>query len=130
MDSPRLFWGLLCFLCVLAAECFNVDVEHAQVFQGPQNSYFGFSVDHYFNGSGVHKILVGAPEAQTNQPDIDRGGAIYECMMSNPNCSQLVFDSQGDHIQKSGGRGFYDESKSRQWFGATVTTSGDHRTVM
>ena len=42
------------------------------------------------------RVLVGAPEAQTEQHGIDKGGAIYECGVEGLNCSQIIFDSEGN----------------------------------
>ena len=42
---------------------------------------------------------MGAPRAQTNQPDVEEGGAVYKCPVSpvgNPgDCEEIVFDATG-----------------------------------
>ena len=45
------------------------------------------------------RALIGAPKAQTSQPDVDEGGAVYKCPvepLTNPGpCEQIPFDLTG-----------------------------------
>ncbi|KAK9501733.1 hypothetical protein O3M35_012407 [Rhynocoris fuscipes] len=67
-----------------------------------------------------YNVLVGAPEAQTDQPGVQKGGAVYFCEINGESCGQLVFDSSGSNTHE----GEQIDSKSNQWFGATVRSSG------
>ncbi|KAI5692506.1 hypothetical protein M8J75_004965 [Diaphorina citri] len=49
-------------------------------------------------------VLVGAPEAQTTQPGVTRGGAVYRCDISrDDSCQEVPFDTTESHdpTQKS-----------------------------
>lgn len=42
------------------------------------------------------RLLVGAPLAHTDQPLVDRGGAVYRCSVdSSEACQQIAFDRSG-----------------------------------
>lgn len=69
---------------------------------------------------------MGAPLAQTEQPGVDRGGAVYKCSAYSPNsCRQIDFDRSGSGGVLIGGRREPTDEKSGQWFGATVASAGD-----
>lgn len=38
-------------------------------------------------------VLVGAPKANTSQPDIVQGGAVYHCAWPAAGCHQIPFDN-------------------------------------
>ncbi|PWA23395.1 hypothetical protein CCH79_00016485 [Gambusia affinis] len=40
-------------------------------------------------------VLIGAPKANTSQPNVTEGGAVYHCSWSHNNCSIIKFDQQG-----------------------------------
>lgn len=40
-------------------------------------------------------VLIGAPKANTSQPDVVEGGAVYLCPWSQTNCSIVNFDTEG-----------------------------------
>lgn len=40
-------------------------------------------------------ILIGAPKANTSQPNITEGGGVFLCPWSQTNCSIIDFDKQG-----------------------------------
>ncbi|ELU10194.1 hypothetical protein CAPTEDRAFT_218861 [Capitella teleta] len=83
------------------------------------------------NGCILRRILVGAPKAKTNTSDVMYGGAIYECMTSSIECPILVFDPNGNEKKMTDKRRLKKkENKNWQWFGATLATSQDHRSVM
>ena len=46
----------------------------------------------------VCSILVGAPEAQTDQPSINKAGAVYTCGVNDANCQQIVVDTTGQYF--------------------------------
>ncbi|KFQ44819.1 Integrin alpha-8, partial [Nestor notabilis] len=63
-------------------------------------------------------VLVGAPKANTTQPDIVEGGAVYYCAWPATQCRQIPFDNTSKCIV--GCRVEPIEFKTNQWFGATV----------
>ncbi|KAK2862605.1 hypothetical protein Q5P01_002138 [Channa striata] len=103
---------------------FNLDTETRVVFSGPRGSYFGYSVEFFGNSSSI-SILIGAPKANTSQPDITEGGAVYLCPWSQSNCSIIDFDKQGDRYFNINEVNTQVEFKSHQWFGATVRSHGN-----
>uniref|UniRef100_A0A8C8RU32 Integrin subunit alpha 5 n=1 Tax=Pelusios castaneus TaxID=367368 RepID=A0A8C8RU32_9SAUR len=76
-------------------------------------------------------ILVGAPKANTSQPKVTQGGAVYFCPWhwSNSSCTPIEFDRTGSRQHDFGGNGTDGltsvEFKSLQWFGATVRSHGN-----
>uniref|UniRef100_A0A3B3ZQF8 Uncharacterized protein n=1 Tax=Periophthalmus magnuspinnatus TaxID=409849 RepID=A0A3B3ZQF8_9GOBI len=105
---------------------FNLDVDKPSVFSGPQGSYFGFSVD-FFTPSTSKSVLIGAPRANTTgSSSVVERGAVYSCPWSAAsNCQQLQFDSSGMNDRKNAA-GAQMEFKSKQWFGASVRSFGEH----
>ena len=67
------------------------------------------------------RLLVGAPLAQTDQPNVEHGGAVYRCSIDSINtCQQITFDRTGPSVVKIKGRDYQEDEKSNQWFGATL----------
>ncbi|KAK4328736.1 hypothetical protein Pmani_000860 [Petrolisthes manimaculis] len=96
-----------------------MDTHRTVLHTGPQHSKFGFSLAQHNDHTGSW-VLVGAPEAETSQRDVTKGGAVYRCHPFNVGqCEQIPFDLTGDHWEN----GRQVDSKSRQWFGASVTSS-------
>ncbi|XP_034023302.1 integrin alpha-5-like [Thalassophryne amazonica] len=113
-------------VAVLVQFCaaFNLDTENCATFSGPQGTYFGYSVEFFTNSSSV-SILIGAPKANTSQPNVTEGGAVYLCSWSQTNCSIINFDDQGDRHFYINNVSTQVEFKSHQWFGATVRSHGN-----
>ncbi|XP_009702613.1 PREDICTED: integrin alpha-8, partial [Cariama cristata] len=65
-------------------------------------------------------VLVGAPKANTTQPDIVEGGAVYHCAWPATRCRQIPFDNTNNRKIKVNGTREPIEFKTNQWFGATV----------
>ncbi|XP_069571103.1 integrin alpha-5-like [Brachyistius frenatus] len=132
--SPTRLWGKCCQCTVLVVRvvvvliqlcaAFNLDTEKRVVFTGPRGSYFGYSVEFFSNASSI-SILIGAPKANTSQPDITEGGAVYLCPWSQTNCSIINFDKQGDRYFYINEVNTQVEFKSHQWFGAIVRSHGN-----
>uniref|UniRef100_A0A6I8P3J7 Integrin subunit alpha 5 n=1 Tax=Ornithorhynchus anatinus TaxID=9258 RepID=A0A6I8P3J7_ORNAN len=123
---------LLLLLLLPPAGGFNLDDEVPAVLAGPPGSFFGFSVEFYRPGAAGVSILVGAPKANTSQPGVLQGGAVYLCPWGHPPpaaCHPIEFDSKGSRPLDSqapspeGGKEPV-EYKSLQWFGATVRAHG------
>ncbi|KAM3878043.1 integrin alpha-5-like [Diretmus argenteus] len=70
-------------------------------------------------------ILIGAPKANTTQPNITEGGAVYSCPWNQTHCSIINFDKQGDRHFDINDVNTQVEFKSHQWFGATVRSHGN-----
>lgn len=47
----------------------------------------------------LRRLLVGAPLAQTDQPGVERGGAVYRCNTeAADSCQQVAFDQRGEFV--------------------------------
>uniref|UniRef100_A0A2I2YD42 Integrin alpha-5 n=1 Tax=Gorilla gorilla gorilla TaxID=9595 RepID=A0A2I2YD42_GORGO len=109
---------------------FNLDTEAPAVLSGPPGSFFGFSVEFYRPGTDGVSVLVGAPKANTSQPGVLQGGAVYLCPWgaSPTQCTPVEFDSKGSRLLESSLSSSEGEEpveyKSLQWFGATVRAHG------
>ncbi|XP_053569988.1 integrin alpha-8 [Bombina bombina] len=100
---------------------FNLDVDKVTVYSGPRDSYFGYSVDFYVPNPNKVSVLIGAPKANTSQPEIIEGGAVYHCPWpETSSCKQIPFDITNNRAIKVAGTKEDVEFKSKQWFGATV----------
>uniref|UniRef100_A0A8C9TSZ8 Integrin, alpha 5 (fibronectin receptor, alpha polypeptide) n=1 Tax=Scleropages formosus TaxID=113540 RepID=A0A8C9TSZ8_SCLFO len=86
---------------------------------------FLFTFLFYFSNSV--SILIGAPKANTTQPNITEGGSVYYCpwSLNQPYCSAIIFDLEGDRTAEINDTAFQMDFKSRQWFGATVRAHGN-----
>ncbi|KAJ6666664.1 hypothetical protein lerEdw1_020388 [Lerista edwardsae] len=114
--------SLLLLLAPLAGtlRAFNLDQEKLTVYRGPDGSYFGYALDFYSPAPHTVSVLVGAPKANTTQPDIVEGGAVYYCPWPVTECKQIPFDNTNNRKIKVNGTRESIEFKSNQWFGATV----------
>ncbi|KAK3588064.1 hypothetical protein CHS0354_012112 [Potamilus streckersoni] len=125
VDTKRKF----CFLviCVLVyledyyASGYNLDLESATIQSGDTGSMFGFDVALH-QDQDAKWLLIGAPRAQTSQPGITRGGAVYRCPVENNVCQPIPFDTSGNDILYNGTHYRDVEDKSNQFFGATVVS--------
>uniref|UniRef100_A0A1A8SHV5 Integrin, alpha V n=1 Tax=Nothobranchius rachovii TaxID=451742 RepID=A0A1A8SHV5_9TELE len=120
--------GLLVLVGLLFHRCgsFNLDVDKPSVFAGPERSYFGFSVDFFKSSTNLNSdILIGAPRANlTSSSTVVERGAVFTCPWgSSSSCQQVQFDTS-DNRKNDGGVQM--EFKSKQWFGASVRSSGDN----
>ncbi|XP_059397023.1 integrin alpha-5-like [Carassius carassius] len=126
-NNPRCFpMGLSLLILLPLSVAFNLDMENPAVYTGPNGSYFGYSVDFHMTGSSV-SIIVGAPKANTSQPNIREGGSVFYCpwSLSQSQCSSIEFDGQGDLNMTLNYTEHQGEFKSHQWFGATVRVHED-----
>ncbi|XP_063284482.1 integrin alpha-5 [Pelobates fuscus] len=137
MQYPKerlLFLAVCTLLSVLltfsSVHGFNLAEEQLADYTGPDGSLFGFSVDFYLPDAQSVSILIGAPKANTSQPDVVEGGAVYYCpwMNDDQNCTTIEFDKNGDRseLQDLNDPESWKpmEFKSNQWFGATVRAHG------
>uniref|UniRef100_A0A182Q008 Integrin alpha-2 domain-containing protein n=1 Tax=Anopheles farauti TaxID=69004 RepID=A0A182Q008_9DIPT len=100
---------------------FNLDTINFILQEGEPNSMFGFSV-------ALHReqnkswVIVGAPTANTTQPDVIEGGAVYRCdIYDDHRCYLVPFDTKGNNFNEQNEQ---IDTKSNQWFGATVASAG------
>lgn len=103
---------------------FNLDVDNSIVYSGPEGSYFGFSVDFFKALNNLKSdVLIGAPRANMSSDSIVERGVVYSCPWSGSSaCQQLLFDNKDDRMNN----GAKMEFKSKQWFGASVRSDGEH----
>ncbi|KAJ3603121.1 hypothetical protein NHX12_030865 [Muraenolepis orangiensis] len=127
--SAGIFYGswsvLVGVILVQLCAAFNLDTETRVVFTGPRNTYFGYSVEFFSNPPSV---LIGAPKANTSQPNVTEGGGVYLCPWTQDNCTVVDFDDQGDRYFEMNDVDTQVEFKSHQWFGAIVRSH--HNTVL
>ncbi|OXB54351.1 hypothetical protein ASZ78_008224 [Callipepla squamata] len=94
MQAGRRSWArvLSALLWVALARCYNVDVGRPVVFQGPNGSFFGYSVLQHYHDS-TRWVLVGAPKADSRySTSIQSPGAVFKCRVhTNPDrrCTEL-----------------------------------------
>lgn len=128
-SRAQLLAPLCCFSAALgmlwspASQAFNLDVDKLTVYSGPEGSYFGYAVDFHIPAARTPSVLVGAPKANTSQPDIVEGGAVYYCPWpaeGSAQCKQIPFDNTNNRKIRVNGTKEPIEFKSNQWFGATV----------
>uniref|UniRef100_A0A8C5CFB7 Integrin, alpha 5 (fibronectin receptor, alpha polypeptide) n=1 Tax=Gadus morhua TaxID=8049 RepID=A0A8C5CFB7_GADMO len=124
LGAPTPLRTLLCSFALLLCwqplcQTFNLDVESPAVYSGPDGSYFGYAVDFYLVDSASVSVLIGAPKANTSQPNITEGGSVFYCPwgLGQSECHDIEFDAEGKNHKA--------EVKSHQWFGATVRSHGD-----
>ncbi|KAM9115058.1 integrin alpha-5 [Pangshura tecta] len=130
MPPPGTLLPLL-LLALPPARAFNLDVAEPALFRGAPGSLFGFAVDFYLpEPQSSISILVGAPKANTSQPNVMQGGAVYYCPWhwGNSSCTPIEFDQTVSRQHDFSGNGTDGltpvEFKSLQWFGATVRSHG------
>ncbi|XP_035245082.1 integrin alpha-5-like [Anguilla anguilla] len=121
--SLHVLFAVLPTLCA----AFNLDVDNPTVYSGPSGSHFGYSVEFYLTDSTSVSVLIGAPKANTSQPNITEGGSVFYCpwSRSQSQCTAIEFDVKGDQSSYVNGKDLQVEFKSHQWFGATVRSHGN-----
>ncbi|OAD60278.1 Integrin alpha-8, partial [Eufriesea mexicana] len=132
MWYANFFAGLIGLIFIVGSppwcsDAFNVDTKHYAVYRRDPSSMFGFAVSVYRARDGRGYVIVGAPEAETAQKDVYRGGAVYECDITvDDRCTLMEFDNTGhNHIRNPSVPGALSQidNKTLQWFGATVSAS-------
>jgi hypothetical protein len=124
--------SFLVSILINSASAFNVDVNSKVVHSAPRSTcddecMFGFSVAQH-KEKGQSWLLVGAPAADSRQPGVYRGGAVYKCRPESPNnCEIIPFDQEGNTLAPTGQQ--YD-NKTGQWFGSLVRSSGEDGVVL
>uniref|UniRef100_T1JM25 Integrin alpha-2 domain-containing protein n=1 Tax=Strigamia maritima TaxID=126957 RepID=T1JM25_STRMM len=117
---------ILRIFCILSnvAQAFNVDLNTFITHDRPDAGMFGFAVALH-RDKGNSWLLVGAPQANTRQPNVTQGGAVFRCSVETANdCQEIAFDRTGSKYVDNNGHMEKIEEKSGQWFGATIHSSG------
>ncbi|XP_070169529.1 integrin alpha-PS2-like isoform X1 [Polyergus mexicanus] len=133
MRLRRFLWSLFIGLVVVVlsprrvVDGFNVETKHYAVYRMEEKSMFGFAVSTYRDKFARGWAIVGAPEAETAQAGVYRGGAVYKCdIAADDRCNIIHFDDKGhNHVRNPNvisGLSQVD-NKTLQWFGATVSAS-------
>ncbi|KAG8139850.1 hypothetical protein E2320_002596 [Naja naja] len=125
LDLLVMVWPFLMrflFLCQ-RGWTLNLHADTPTVYSGPTGSYFGFALDFFQDSKGSMNVVVGAPRANTSQPGVIEGGAVYLCPWkpNGSSCIPIEFDTEGDQVRKLGVI-TVKTFKSKQWFGASVNT--------
>ena len=128
--APIVSLLILSSIFIIGTNGFNVDTEQPLIHRGPGGSYFGYGVAQHKDGRAPW-LLVGAPLAQTDQPMVDKGGAVYKCSADvSQACQQIPFDITGSGQINIRGKMEQVDEKSNQWFGSTVQSSSRGKTGM
>ncbi|XP_048504880.1 integrin alpha-PS2 isoform X1 [Athalia rosae] len=115
-------------IVIPCANGFNVETKHFTMYREETFSMFGFSVAEHQDRDRHGWVIVGAPEAQTQQQSVTRGGAVYRCDIYRDNsCQQIYFDPKGNsyNINPNSDPNISNQldNKTLQWFGASVSAS-------
>nr|KAF7419848.1 hypothetical protein H0235_010145 [Vespula pensylvanica] len=131
--SSRIIFGLFVALLIVVGspptiiEAFNVETKHYAIYRNEAESMFGFAVSTYRDKYGRGWAIVGAPEADTSQVGVYRGGAVYRCdIAADDRCDIIHFDDNGNnHVRNPSVPSSLTQidNKTLQWFGATVSAS-------
>uniref|UniRef100_T1JAK7 Integrin alpha-2 domain-containing protein n=1 Tax=Strigamia maritima TaxID=126957 RepID=T1JAK7_STRMM len=112
------------------ARAFNMDLNSFVMHRGPDDAMFGFAVAQH-RDRATSWLLVGAPQANTRQPNVTQGGAVYRCSTETANdCQEIVFDRTGPRYEYNNGQLEQIDEKSGQWFGATIHSSGPNGVIV
>uniref|UniRef100_A0AAZ3RAD3 Integrin alpha-2 domain-containing protein n=1 Tax=Oncorhynchus tshawytscha TaxID=74940 RepID=A0AAZ3RAD3_ONCTS len=113
---------VLCvYLSVSVVHSYNIDLEHAVVFRGPDSSFFGYSVlEHYHDNT--RWVLVGAPKANSSySSSLHTPGAVFKCRVhSNPErrCTEMNL-GRGNKPRESCGKTCQGD-RDDEWMGVSL----------
>jgi integrin alpha 7 len=110
---------------------FNLETRLPLIKEGPRNSYFGYSVaQHLIVDETTQKtsqavMLVGAPRAQSGQPQTNHSGVVFKCSLTTfkKDCLPITIDQDNNPPDDS-------INKNDQWLGVTVKSQGPGGYVM
>ncbi|XP_042331556.1 integrin alpha-9 [Sceloporus undulatus] len=100
---------------------YNLDLEQPVIFQGPNHSFFGYSVlEHYYDHT--RWILVGAPQADSKySASLKSPGAVFKCRVhTNPDrrCTELDMGRASVPGMPCGKT--CKEDRDEEWMGVTL----------
>jgi len=136
--QPHTMLVLLLSLLGLSLQ-FNLDTQSVQVIEN-ENGLFGYTVALHKTDADEKLILVGSPNAETGQPGVSKGGAVFNCKIprldevsSTPvECADFVEDFI------DGGNTYYEqdqfseilaENKSGQFLGVSMAVNDKYVAV-
>ncbi|KAM4687277.1 integrin alpha-9 [Discoglossus pictus] len=115
-------WSLFkVMVAVTLVYSYNIDLEHPVVYQGPNGSFFGYSVLEHYNDD-TRWVLVGAPKAEPNfNSKIKSPGAIFKCRVhSNPDKRCTKLDMGRGNIQGTSCGKTCRENRDYEWMGVSL----------
>uniref|UniRef100_A0A674C4T4 Integrin, alpha 9 n=1 Tax=Salmo trutta TaxID=8032 RepID=A0A674C4T4_SALTR len=122
LNQKRSLLDVLCvYLSVSVVHSYNIDLEHAVVFRGPDSSFFGYSVlEHYHDNT--RWVLVGAPKANSSySSSLHTPGAVFKCRVhSNPGrrCTEMNL-GRGNKPRESCGKTCQGD-RDDEWMGVSL----------
>lgn len=121
MAGWRLIIGVHGVLLLTLVVGYNIDVDHPIVYQGPNGSFFGYSVlEHHHDDT--RWILVGAPKAESKfSSSIKTPGTIFKCRIhNNPNkkCTELDMERENRRGTPCGKT--CKEDRDDEWMGVSL----------
>ncbi|XP_071247290.1 integrin alpha-9-like [Salvelinus alpinus] len=122
LNQKRSLLDVLCvYLSVSVVHSYNIDLEHAVVFRGPDSSFFGYSVlEHYHDNT--RWVLVGAPKANSSySSSLHTPGAVFKCRVhSNPErrCTEMNL-GRGNKPRESCGKTCQGD-RDDEWMGVSL----------
>ncbi|KAL3090253.1 hypothetical protein niasHS_006705 [Heterodera schachtii] len=123
---------------------FNLDLDQPLFWRGPSNSFFGFSIAQHFK-DGKPILLIGAPKANSVQPNAIQSGAVFACQMANDfwtkgrrkrqtkemleKCEQLQIEHPTEAefhrpTERFNSKSLHSEGKNHQMLGFVIRSSG------
>lgn len=133
------------FYLLRLSQQFNLDTQSVHIVKS-NNGLFGFTVALH-RSSSENLILVGSPNAETNQPGVSQGGAVYKCIVPRlDELSQTPVECETQiDLFNDGGNDFYNsngdkrkegeffnipaQNKSLQFLGVTLQASESYVAV-
>ncbi|XP_061441877.1 integrin alpha-9 [Rhineura floridana] len=115
------FKVLVATLSVALVYSYNIDLEHPVIYQGPNNSFFGYSVlEHYYDNT--RWVLVGAPKADSKySASLDSPGAVFKCRVhTNPDRRCTELDMGRANVQGLACGKTCKEDRDDEWMGVSL----------
>ncbi|XP_028606856.2 integrin alpha-9 [Podarcis muralis] len=112
---------LVATLCVALVYSYNLDLDHPVIFQGPNNSFFGYSVlEHYYDNT--RWVLVGAPKAESKySASLKSPGAVFKCRVhTNPDRRCTELDMGRANVQGMTCGKTCKEDRDDEWMGVSL----------
>ncbi|XP_069469311.1 integrin alpha-9 [Ambystoma mexicanum] len=120
-------WPRGCFQVMLAVLClgwafsYNIDLDSPVIYQGPDGSFFGYSVlEHHYDNT--RWVLVGAPKADSKfGSSMKSPGAVFKCRVhTNPDrrCTELDMGRGNDRGTACGKT--CKEDRDDEWMGVSL----------
>ncbi|XP_029445667.1 integrin alpha-9 [Rhinatrema bivittatum] len=120
--GERGYWkALVAFVSAGLVYSYNIDLDHPVVYQGPNGSFFGYSVlEHYYDNT--RWVLVGAPKADSKfSTSMKSPGAVFKCRVhTNPDrrCTELDMGRGNDRGTLCGKT--CKEDRDDEWMGVSL----------